>query len=117
MTPAPKRRWFRFSLRTLFVVVTMFGVACWLGWNLRVVRQRDDAIWLIESKGGQVDFAQPGSEQFEVPLVFRLFGGRSVEWLMAPMLDFTAEDCDRFKRLFPEAKIRRTEYRVPRKHL
>jgi hypothetical protein len=29
MTTAPKRRWFKYSLRTLFVVVTAFGV--WLG--------------------------------------------------------------------------------------
>jgi hypothetical protein len=28
MTP-PRRRWFRFSLRTLFVVVTLLGI--WLG--------------------------------------------------------------------------------------
>ena len=27
---APPRRWFRWSLRTLFVVMT--PVACWLGW-------------------------------------------------------------------------------------
>lgn len=33
-----KSRWFRFSLRTLFVLVTV--VACWLGWNLRIVRER-----------------------------------------------------------------------------
>jgi predicted PurR-regulated permease PerM len=26
MTPAPKRRWFRWSLRTLFVVVTVAAV-------------------------------------------------------------------------------------------
>lgn len=26
MTPAPKRRWLRFSLRTLFVVVTVFAM-------------------------------------------------------------------------------------------
>jgi hypothetical protein len=35
---APRRRWFRFSLRTLFVVVTAFGI--WLGWQLHVVRER-----------------------------------------------------------------------------
>jgi hypothetical protein len=29
MISAPKRRWFAYSLRTLFVVVTAFGV--WLG--------------------------------------------------------------------------------------
>jgi len=38
MTPTPKRRWFRFSLRTLFVVVTVFAV--WLGWNVNIVQQR-----------------------------------------------------------------------------
>jgi hypothetical protein len=39
MTPAPKRRWFQFSLRTMFVVVTVF--ACWLGWGPVVERQLD----------------------------------------------------------------------------
>jgi hypothetical protein len=38
---APKRRWFAYSLRTLFVVVTVFG--CWLGWNINIVRQRREA--------------------------------------------------------------------------
>jgi hypothetical protein len=38
MTPAPNRRWFRFSLRTLFVVMTL---ACiWLGYQLNWIRQR-----------------------------------------------------------------------------
>jgi hypothetical protein len=35
---APSRRLFRFSLRTLFVVVTVFCV--WLGYNLNWLRQR-----------------------------------------------------------------------------
>jgi hypothetical protein len=34
----PKRRWFRFSLRTMFLVCTV--VAVWLGWNVHLVRQR-----------------------------------------------------------------------------
>ena len=32
MTPPPKRRWLRWSLRTLFVVVTV--VACWLAYAI-----------------------------------------------------------------------------------
>ena len=34
----PKRRWFRFafSLRTLFIVVTLFG--CWLGYQINSLR-------------------------------------------------------------------------------
>ncbi len=38
MTIAPKRRWFNYSLRTLFVVVTVLCV--WLGWNVNIVQQR-----------------------------------------------------------------------------
>jgi hypothetical protein len=41
MTFAPRRRWFRYSLRTLFVVMTV--VCCWLGWNVHIVRQRQAA--------------------------------------------------------------------------
>ena len=36
---APKRRWFRWSLRTMFVVVTLFAV--WLGYSLNWIRERD----------------------------------------------------------------------------
>jgi len=39
---SPKRRWFRFSLRTLFVVVTVF--ACWLGYEMNWIRQRRQVI-------------------------------------------------------------------------
>jgi hypothetical protein len=28
----PKRRWFRFSLRTFLIAITLFGA--WLGWNI-----------------------------------------------------------------------------------
>src|SRR5262245_53532355 len=38
MTASPKRRWLRFSLRSLLIVVTIFGV--WLGWELQIVRHR-----------------------------------------------------------------------------
>ena len=36
--PVPKRRWFRFSLRTLFVMMTV--VCCWLGYELNWIRNR-----------------------------------------------------------------------------
>ena len=39
---APKRRWPRFSLRTMFVVVTVFG--CWLGYEMNWIRQRRQVI-------------------------------------------------------------------------
>jgi hypothetical protein len=45
MTPAPKRRWFRFSLRTLFVVVTISGIALgWVAYQLNWIRQRRELV-------------------------------------------------------------------------
>jgi len=36
--PVPKRRWLRFGLRTLFVVMTVFG--CWMGYSVNWISQR-----------------------------------------------------------------------------
>src|SRR5712671_3365606 len=46
MTPPtpPRRRWFRYSLRTFFVVLTIFGV--WLGVQVKWIRDRHAAIEL-----------------------------------------------------------------------
>src|SRR4249919_3316018 len=72
MTALPKRRWFRFSLRTMFVVVTIFGV--WLGWQLNIVRERK-AILVemeqthrvvyqgVESKAASYQYQAPLSEE------------------------------------------------------
>ncbi len=42
MALAPKRRWLRFSLRTLFLVLTVVG--CWLGYELNWIRLRHAAL-------------------------------------------------------------------------
>jgi hypothetical protein len=43
MTPAHKRRWFHYGLRTLFVVVTVF--ACVVGLGIReAVRRHDEEL-------------------------------------------------------------------------
>ena len=49
MSPTPKRRWFRFTLRTLFVVVTV--CACWLGWQIHIVHERADALQRLKVMG------------------------------------------------------------------
>jgi len=43
--PAPRRRWFQYSLRTLFVLMTV--VALWLAWELSFIRERQ--AWLREN--------------------------------------------------------------------
>ena len=57
---APKRRWPRYTLRTLFVVVT--ACAVWLGWNVNQVQERKRLLELADSKGVKINqFSLPSS--------------------------------------------------------
>ncbi len=59
MGVAPKRRWFRFSLRTMFVMVTLLAV--WLGWQVRWLHRRDKfQSWLK----AQEEFAAAHGHEF-----------------------------------------------------
>ena len=48
----PSRRWFRFSLRTLFVVAAM--ICCWLGWNVNAVQNRKRLLRWADDHGVRV---------------------------------------------------------------
>ena len=111
MTLAPKRRWF-FSLRTLFVVVTVVdAVLGWVIYELNWIRQRhallaDFPRWSAYPVGGKPS----------APGLLWLFGehGRSIVTLVVlvddPSLPIdTKADIQRAKRLFPEARV---EYAV-----
>ena len=53
----PRRRWLRFSLRTLLIVVTVLSVPLgWIGWKLGQVRTEQATITWIEKLGGTVLF-------------------------------------------------------------
>jgi len=53
----PRRRWFRFSLRTMLVFVTLAGCALgWLGAKLREARRQQVAAAAIRSLGGEVEY-------------------------------------------------------------
>jgi hypothetical protein len=56
---APKRRWFRFafSLRTLFVVVTVLAAAMgYLVWKARTLRQQSQIILDLQGMGATISF-------------------------------------------------------------
>ena len=50
----PKRRWFKFSLRTLLVVMTALCV--WLGFKVNAARRQKEAVTAIFKAGGTVSF-------------------------------------------------------------
>jgi hypothetical protein len=53
----PRRRWRRFGLRTLFVVMTVFGCGLsWLAVEVRAVRMRANLVAWCAAHGGDVDF-------------------------------------------------------------
>ena len=107
------RRWFRFSLRTLFVVVTLFGV--WLGWQRHIVQERKaliaeldqidpefhhETLESLEKRTGRIDTF----DYARIPIVRKWLGDETVLRVWLP--NAANEDLAyRAERAFPEAKI------------
>src|SRR5688572_1153388 len=58
MDAKPKRRWLRFSVRTLLVAVTIFCM--WLGWQVSIVRERKAVQDLVLGRHAKLN---PGYKQ------------------------------------------------------
>ena len=115
MTEPPKRRWFRFSLRTLFVVVTVFAI--WLGYHVNWIQERRvGRQWLEEHSpinmwpvGNMPSF--PNSEtKPPLPFGLRILGERPLLFALVRPKD--SESLSRYRqrvaemsRLFPECRI------------
>ena len=97
MPTPPRRRWFQFGLRTMFVVVTVLGVPIgWVAHNLHWIRQRN--AW-----------RDPNSGAFRAPLVTNPPGrlgwfGETGEYYIE-LKNGTQEDVDKVQSLFPEARV------------
>ena len=50
--PKPRRRWLQYSLRTFFVLLTVFCV--WLGWMSYEAREQRKAVQWVQEIGGTV---------------------------------------------------------------
>jgi hypothetical protein len=111
----PRRRWFRFSLRTLFVLMAVVGLGLvWLKGELRVIRQRKDVARLIEGRGGgsgivwQSTWRAPGSDRTDlrksrIPWWRTALGDDSAISIVVPVGE--ASLFDRARECFPEASV------------
>jgi hypothetical protein len=94
----PIRRWFRWSLRTMFVVTMVFGcVFAWLVYHISWIRQRREAIEL----GIAVPHTFAANQMIpEPPLTLRLLGEDGVRHIFVAPSNF-----ERICKLFPESEV------------
>jgi hypothetical protein len=113
-TQTPPRRWFRYSLRTMFVVVTLF--ALWLGWELKFIRDRRSFLKSMDEMR-EAEMAQTANgltvafigtivriSDRGIPF-WRRWLGDEAQALMTLPQSSTDADMENAKRLFPEATI------------
>ena len=117
----PRRRWFRFSLRTLFVLVTIFGV--WLGVQVKWIRDRHEALMQYrglengtvgETFTGHNSWFYPSvlrGESAKAPWSIRIFGEYGMKTILLDGGDALDRDPERVQsekrrlaKLFPEAE-------------
>lgn len=117
MTEPNRRRWFRFSLRGMFVLVTL--VCVWLGWNLNTVRERRAVRKEFEARNGfsfqtaNDYFAGrvlgPDEHLASVSFSRRLCGDQAIQVIWYPWFEGPNEtDLARLGRAFPEAQLTET---------
>jgi hypothetical protein len=112
MEEKPKRRWLRFSLRTLLlaVAVTCAGLA-WLGWQVSIVRARNTFVSQIRSQGGVCvpldkwpEHIQNGLNVERPPLARRWLGDKA--WMVIEVPESTsAEFVSKVEKTFPESIV------------
>jgi hypothetical protein len=101
MISAPSRRW-SFTLRTLFVVVTIAALgAAWIAWEYRTARARYRYLYVDEVSRITSAF-DPAKN--ELSFLRRYFGDTTMMSIWLP-IGSTAADIEKARRLFPEAEI------------
>ena len=119
----PKRRWFRFSLRTLFVLVTIFGV----GYGIFLfqkdaifVHQRRQFVAKLEADGKNLKGLSAASAELS-PLknpdrtlspIRKYLGDHDYSRIVLP-ISYSQTDVDQAVALFPEAEIQHWKPRGP----
>jgi hypothetical protein len=103
----PRRRWFSFSLRTLFVLVTIFGV--WLGLQVKWMQDRHAALDWVKAQEvvwHEIPVSQGAILGRDAPWQLRLLGESGAEQVSVLVEnDERAPRQQTLERLFPEAEV------------
>ena len=116
----PRRRWFRFSLRTLLVLITL--IACWLGWESHVVRSRKQLRQDMELRPG-VRFltadlyrfyngpGAPPQPAVRVSQLRQWLGDQAIQEIeyQRGYHNLSPQEVATLSRTFPEAKVHETD--------
>jgi hypothetical protein len=109
---APSRRWFRFGLRTLFVVVTVLGLL--ISWRMNVARQHRTHYARLTEHGWSIDGGNSPLNSEVERCWYRVkewLGYETVHLIEAPYPDVPdpefnwAKEVLKMRQMFPEIKI------------
>jgi hypothetical protein len=115
MREAPKRRWFQFSLRTLFVVITVTAIGCAAlrahNWSVRRQTFLESGACLASSH----------TDDHHAPLPLRLMGEQGyleirvglIGTFDVPLSAEQENEVERIRQLFPEAQVDGHVWREP----
>jgi len=91
----------------MFVAVAAIGVlASWLGWNVQRVRDRAQMLSILRERNA--DMLGWGKPTRRTPFVWRILGAVELHQLnimTMPEAEFTEEEFQRAKLLFPEMSV------------
>jgi hypothetical protein len=105
--PKPKLRWFRFSLRTLFVVVVVLSMPLsWLGWNWQIVRERRDCITTagVSHPNEDIWICELSARYEPAPFPRNWLGDSLQTWIVVNS-ELGPDVYARIKHAYPEAKV------------
>jgi hypothetical protein len=108
----PRRRWFRFGRRTMFVVFVL--CAALFGIRADVLSTRRAMVAQILERGGLVDAQSPhfreggdyhtatADRRDRLPFWWSLLGVRPIRLIAVPIGEFSEEERQQIKTVFPE---------------
>jgi hypothetical protein len=120
--PHRLHRLFRFSLRTMLIVMTL--LCCWLGWEVSVVRERQSArrelganpafIFVTANAWAEVAIGVP-TPKARIPIVRVWLGDEAIQQIgyMRYMPGFSEDEVKRLSRIFPEAQLQESNPTEP----